>query len=114
MSLLRTPQLLLETAPKELRLTILLREYDKVAWQYAVEQLDHSRYLLRLSELELLDRERRATERRIRQAKFPLSNPGQLRLPGHPSLNKPWCWSAAVRVTRPPRERPAAGQQRHR
>jgi hypothetical protein len=28
------------------------------------------RYLLRLSELELLDRERRATERRIQQAKF--------------------------------------------
>jgi hypothetical protein len=31
---------------------------------------DFLRYLLRLSELELLDRERRATERRIRQAKF--------------------------------------------
>jgi len=32
--------------------------------------VDFPRYLLRLSELELLDRERRATERRIRQAKF--------------------------------------------
>ena len=29
-------------------------------------------YLLRITELELLDRERRATERRIRQAKFPV------------------------------------------
>jgi DNA replication protein DnaC len=29
-------------------------------------------YLLRLTELELLDRDRRATERRIRQAKFPV------------------------------------------
>ena len=36
----------------------------------AAEGVDFPRYLLRLSELELLDRERRATERRIRQAKF--------------------------------------------
>ena len=32
----------------------------------------YPRYLLRMSELELLDRERRATERRVRQAKFPV------------------------------------------
>lgn len=31
-----------------------------------------SRYLLRLTELELLDRDRRAIERRIRQARFPV------------------------------------------
>ena len=36
----------------------------------AAEGVDFPRYLLRLSELELLDRERRATERRIHQAKF--------------------------------------------
>ncbi len=47
-----------------------LREYDKVAQQCAAEGVDFPRYLLRLSELELLDRERRATERRIHQAKF--------------------------------------------
>jgi hypothetical protein len=47
-----------------------LREYDKLAQQCAAEGVDFPRYLLRLSELELLDRERRATERRIRQAKF--------------------------------------------
>jgi hypothetical protein len=40
----------------------ILREYDKVARQCAVEQLDYQRYLLPLTELELLDRERRATE----------------------------------------------------
>jgi len=50
----------------------MLREYDKVARQCAVEQVDYQRYLLRMTELELLDRERRATERRIRQAKFPV------------------------------------------
>jgi hypothetical protein len=54
------------------RLPTMLREYDKVARQCAVEQLDYQRYLLRVTELELLDRERRATERRIRQAKFPV------------------------------------------
>jgi DNA replication protein DnaC len=32
----------------------------------------YPRYLLRMTELELLERERRATERRIRQAKFPV------------------------------------------
>jgi DNA replication protein DnaC/transposase len=57
---------------KELRLPTILREYDKVARQCAVEQLDYQHYLLRITELELLDRERRATERRIRQAKFPV------------------------------------------
>ena len=57
---------------KELRLPTILREYDKVARQCAVEQVDYQHYLLRMTELELLDRERRATERRIRQAKFPV------------------------------------------
>src|SRR5260370_34925337 len=67
-----TPQLLLEHHLKELRLPTMLREYDKVARQCAVEQVDYQHYLRRLTELELLDRERRATERRIRQAKFPV------------------------------------------
>jgi DNA replication protein DnaC len=62
-----TPQVLLEHHLKTLRLPTFLREYDKVAQQCADEGVD---YLLRLTELELLDRERRATERRIRQAKF--------------------------------------------
>ena len=67
-----TPQLLQDHHLKELRLPTILREYDKVARQCAVEQLDYPRYLLRMTELELLDRERRATERRIRQARFPV------------------------------------------
>ena len=65
-----TPQVLLEHHLKTLRLPTVLREYDKVAQQCAAESVDFPRYLLRLTELELLDRERRATERRIRQAKF--------------------------------------------
>ncbi|HLG95399.1 MAG TPA: ATP-binding protein [Bryobacteraceae bacterium] len=65
-----TPQVLLEHHLKHLRLPTFLREYDKGAQQCAAESVDYPRYLLRLSELELLDRERRAIERRIRQAKF--------------------------------------------
>ena len=65
-----TPQVLLEHHLKALRLPIFLREYDKVAQQCAAEGVDFPRYLLRLTELELLDRERRATERRIHQARF--------------------------------------------
>ena len=56
-----TPQVLLEHHLKALRLPTFLREYDKVAQQCAAEGVDFPRYLLRLTELELLDRERRAT-----------------------------------------------------
>ena len=37
----------------------------------AAEGVDYPRYLLRLAELELIDRERRMIERRIKAAKFP-------------------------------------------
>lgn len=67
-----TPQVLLDHHLKVLRLPTFLREYDKVAQQCADEAVDYPRYLFRLTELELLDRERRATERRIKQARFPV------------------------------------------
>ena len=43
----------------------------KQARQCAVENRDHINYLLRLCEPELIERERRMIERRIRAAKFP-------------------------------------------
>jgi len=67
-----TPQVLLEHHLKLLRLPTMLREYDKLARTCAQEKASFPRYLLRLTELELLDRDRRATERRIRQARFPV------------------------------------------
>jgi DNA replication protein DnaC len=67
---METPQVLLDHHLKALRLPTFLREYDKIAQQCAAEGVDYPRYLLRLSEQELLDRERRATERRIKQARF--------------------------------------------
>jgi predicted DNA-binding transcriptional regulator AlpA len=102
-----TPQLLLEHHLKALRLPTILREYDKVARQCAEEKADFPRYLLRLTELELLDRDRRATERRIRQAGVPTdrsSSVGWRRSspwsrPSTPSTSWPshrptrrWCW----------------------
>jgi DNA replication protein DnaC len=84
-----TPQVLLEHHLKQLRLPTFLREYDKVARQCAAEGVDFPRYLLRLTELELLDRERRATERRIHQARFPVvKSLDTFEFPAIPSLNK--------------------------
>ena len=57
---------------KRLKLRTFLREYDKIARQCASEGVDHVRYLLRLAELELIDRERRMVERRIKAARFPV------------------------------------------
>ena len=57
---------------KALKLPTFLREYDKLARQCASEGVDHARYLLRLAELELIDRERRMIERRIKAARFPV------------------------------------------
>jgi len=66
-----TPQVLLAHHLKQLKLPTVLREYDKVARECARDGVDHPRYLLRLIELELIDRERRTIERRIRAARFP-------------------------------------------
>ena len=63
--------LLLEHHLKELKLPSFLREYEKMAVQCASEGIDHPQYLLRLAELELIDRHQRMVERRIRAARFP-------------------------------------------
>ena len=84
-----SPQVLLEHHLKLLRLPTFGREYDKVARQCAQEDVDHPRYLLRLCELELLDRERRATERRIHAARFSvLKSLDSFDFLALPSLNK--------------------------
>ena len=66
----RSP-LLLEHYLKELKLPTFLREYRKLAAQCAAEGTDHPDYLLRLAELELIDRHQRMVQRRIRGARFP-------------------------------------------
>ncbi len=66
------PRVLLEHHLKTLKLPTFQREYDKLARQCASEDVDHVRYLYRLAELELIDRERRMVERRIKGARFPV------------------------------------------
>jgi len=84
-----TPQLLLGHHLKALKLPTFLREYDKLARQCAAEGVDHVRYLLRLAELELIERERRMVERRIKEAKFPaVKSLDSFDFLALPSLNK--------------------------
>ena len=83
------PQVLLAHHLKALKLPTFLREYDKQARQCADEGVDHTGYLLRLAELELLERERRSVERRIRQARFPaVKSLDSFDFAAIPSLNK--------------------------
>jgi DNA replication protein DnaC len=83
------PHVLLAHHLKALKLPTFLREYDKVAQQGAAEGIDHPRYLLRLTELELIERERRMVERRIRQAGFPtVKSLDSFNFAILPSLNK--------------------------
>ena len=85
-----TPGILLAHHLKQLKLPTVLREYDKVARECAQSGIDHPRYLLRLVELELIDRERRLVERRIRAARFPaVKSLDTFDFTAQPSLNKP-------------------------
>jgi DNA replication protein DnaC len=84
-----TPQVLLAHHLKALKLPTFLREHDKLARQCAAEGVDHVRYLLRLAELELIEREGRMVERRIRAAHFPaVKSLDSFDFPAIPSLNK--------------------------
>ena len=85
-----TPQVLLQHHLKKLRLPTFLGEYSKLAQQCAAEKKDHVQYLLRLCELELIERERRMIERRIKAAKFPATKSlDSFDFKAIASLNKP-------------------------
>ena len=78
------PRILLEHRVKTLKLPTFLREFEKVARQSAHEGLDHTQFLSRLVELELIDR-----ERRIKAAKFPtVKSLDSFEFKAIPSLNK--------------------------
>ena len=84
------PTVLLAHHLKELRLPTCLREYDRLARQCASEGVDHVRYLLRLVELELIDRERRLIDRRIKSARFSVTKSlDAFDFLTIPSVNKP-------------------------
>ena len=84
------PQVLLAHHLRQLKLPTFLHEYEKAATEAAREGLDHVRFLLRLAELELIDRERRMVERRIRAAHFSaVKSFDTFDFAVIPSLNKP-------------------------
>jgi DNA replication protein DnaC len=83
------PGVLLAHHLKALKLPTILREYDKIARQCAAESVDYPRYLLRLVEAEIIERERRMVDRRIKAAKFPtVKSLDSFDFAAFPDLNK--------------------------
>jgi len=65
------PLVLLQHHLKALKLPTMHAECAKLAARCAADNVDHLGFLLQLCELELIDREKRAAERRLKAAKFP-------------------------------------------
>ena len=109
------PKILLAHHLKTLKLPTFLREYDKLARQCAAEGLDHVQFLARLVELELIDRERRMIERRIKAAKFPVTKSlDSFDFKAIPRLNKMQVLELARCEWIERRENVIASPQRHR
>ena len=74
---------------KALRLPTMLAECEKAAQRCSRENVDHLGFLLQLCEQELLERERKASERRLNAAKFPnLKTLETFDFSAQPSLNQ--------------------------
>ena len=74
---------------KALRLPTIGTECEKVATQAAADNVDHLAYLLQLTELELLERERKAADRRLKAARFPtMKSLDNFDFTARPSVNK--------------------------
>lgn len=75
---------------KALKMPTMHSECEKISARCAKENVDHLGFLLQLCELELLDREGRAAQRRLKAAKFPtyktLEN---FDFTAQPSINRP-------------------------
>ena len=81
---------LLQHHLKSLRLPTMQRECEKIASRAAAENLDHLSFLLQLVELEMIDRERRSAERRLKSAKFPFHKTlDEFDFTAQPAINKP-------------------------
>jgi len=75
---------------KQLKLPTMLAECEKIAARAAKDNLDHLAFLLQLCELELIDRERRAAERRLKAARFSAHKTlDAFDFKARPSVNKP-------------------------
>ena len=75
---------------KQLKLPTMLAECEKIAARAAKDNLDHLAFLLQLCELELIDRERRAAERRLKAPRFSAHKTlDAFDFKARPSVNKP-------------------------
>jgi DNA replication protein DnaC len=75
---------------KALRLPTVLAECEKVAQRCAAGNVDHLGFLLQVVELELIERERKAAERRLKAARFPAAKTlDGFDFAARPSVNKP-------------------------
>ena len=84
------PTVLLEHYLKKLKLPTMLREYASMAAVCRDDRSDYPTYLLRLTERELLDRERKAAERRVKEARFPVTKTiDTFDFKAQPSINEP-------------------------
>jgi DNA replication protein DnaC len=84
-----TSTVLLKHHLKALKLPTILAECEKVARRCATDNADHLAFLLQLAELELLGRERRAAERRLKAARLPtVKTLEDFDFAAQPSLNR--------------------------
>ncbi|MDQ1239841.1 MAG: hypothetical protein QG577_2027 [Thermodesulfobacteriota bacterium] len=84
------PTILLQHYLKKLKLPTMLREYASMASVCTDDRSDYPTYLLRLAERELLDRERKAAERRVKEARFPvIKTIDTFDFKAQPSINEP-------------------------
>ena len=75
---------------KALKLPTMLAEAEKIAHRCAADNADHLAFLLQLVELELIERERKAAERRLKGARFPATKMlDEFDFASRPSVNKP-------------------------
>ena len=75
---------------KALKLPTIHAECEKIAQRCAADNADHLAFLLQLCELELLERERKAAERRLKAARFPTTKLlDEFDFADRPSVNKP-------------------------
>jgi len=75
---------------KALRLPTMNAECEKIAQRCALDNADHLAFLLQLCELELIERERKAAERRLKTARFPAHKfLDEFDFQARPSVNKP-------------------------
>ena len=75
---------------KALKLPTVLAECEKVATRCAAENIDHLGFLLQLLDLELIDRERKSADRRLKAARFPAPKTlDEFDFAARPSVSKP-------------------------